>query len=170
MSLHRAAPRSLAAVAYIPDGHEGTRLTLEVMRRLVKEWRANPEMIAFARSLVEGVQEKNFREEAAAVHAYVRDQIRYTLDPNEVETVQAPNVTIETGHGDCDDKSVLVATLLEILGHPARFAAIGFAPDVFEHVYVETKIGADWIGVETTEPVELGWQPQGFVSKMLRHI
>lgn len=167
--LHRAAP-AVAFLGFIPDGPEGIRITLEVMRRLVREWRTNPEMIALARSIVAGIAEKNFTAEASALQAYVRDSIRYTQDVNEIETVQSPEITLQTGHGDCDDKSVVLATLLEAVGHPARFVAVGFEPDNFEHVYVETLIGREWIPAETTEPVALGWEPEGVVSKMRRHV
>jgi transglutaminase-like putative cysteine protease len=68
--------------------------------------------------------------------------------------------------GDCDDKSVLLAALLESIGHPTRFVAIGFQPDDFEHVFVETKIADRWISLETTEPVEIGWMPQHIRARL----
>lgn len=168
--LHLTAPEPRAYLGAIPDGPEGVRVTLELMRRLVREWRSNPEIIALARHIVSSVAQKDFTGEVSALQNFVRDSIRYTQDVNEVETVQAPNITLQTAHGDCDDQSVLLATLLEAVGHPTRFAAIGFEPDNFEHVYVETLIGRNWESAETTEPVPVGWMPEGVVSKMVRHI
>lgn len=81
------------------------------------------------------------------------------MDPVNVERIQTADKTLELAAGDCDDKSILLASMLEALGHPTRFMAIGFEPNVFTHVYVETKIGNDWIPLETTEPVPMGWEP-----------
>ncbi len=56
--------------------------------------------------------------------------------------------------------------LLESIGHPTRFVAVGFRPHNYSHVYLETKIGNTWLGLETTEPVEVGWQPKGVMARM----
>jgi hypothetical protein len=40
-------------------------------------------------------------------------------------------------------------------------------PGTFTHVYVETRIGDKWIGLETTEPVAMGWKPRGIVARMV---
>lgn len=144
----------------LPDGPEGTRATLEIMRRLVRQWRLNPELRKLAENIVAGVPEKDFHGEANALFLFVRDKIRYVQDATDAEILKAPDVLIETGQGDCDDKSVLLAALLESLGHPARFVAIGMdGPEDFTHVYVETKIGSDWISLDPTEPVDMGWSP-----------
>lgn len=154
----------------IPDGPEGVRVTLELMRGLAKAGRINPEVRATADGLVRGLGQQDFTGEVNALFQYVRDQIRYIQDPNDVERLSAPEITLADGSGDCDDKAVLLASLLESIGHPARFVAVAFTPDNFEHVYVETKIGARWIPLESTEPVQMGWEPPGVVGKMLRHI
>ncbi len=64
---------------------------------------------------------------------------------------------MEYRKGDCDDQAVLIASLLESIGHPTRFIAIKtstFGPYV--HVYVETRIGNKWFPVETTENWPMG--------------
>lgn len=165
-----ALPR--AYLTGISDGPEGIRETLDAMRAIVREWRVRPEIRSLAESLIAGVPEKEFGLEAAALHAWVRDSIRYTQDVNEVETLKTPDVLLASRQGDCDDKAILLAALLESIGHPARFVAIAFEPDQFEHVYVETRVGPawNWVAAETTEPVEFGWRPQGAISRMVRHI
>lgn len=129
------------------------------MGRLVKGGKKTLPVRQTALSLVAGLDQKAWIDEAKAIHAFVRDKIRYVRDIRGVETLQIPEKTLEFGQGDCDDKSVLVASLLEAIGHPTRFVAIAANPDSYYHVFVETKIGNKWVGVETTEPVELGWQP-----------
>jgi len=106
-----------------------------------------------------GCNQKDYSCEARMLYRFVRDSIRYVQDVNEIETVQEPQKTLEFGAGDCDDKATLLAALLESIGHPTRFVAIGFEPGIFSHVYVESRIGDSWVAMETTEPVEMGWEP-----------
>jgi transglutaminase-like putative cysteine protease len=167
------APRASLLMG-MPEGPEGVRFTLEIMRRMVKKFRTDPAMRALAESLVSDLPSKDYAAEVRRLFYFVRDQIRYTQDVNEVETLKTPAATLETKQGDCDDKSALLATLLETLGHPARFVAVGFAPEDFSHVYVETYVGKSWLALDATEMVEPGWSPysgaQPILARMLWHI
>ena len=143
----------------ISTGVEGVRETMALMRSIVRKGKADPAVIVKARSLTAFAGAKDWRAEVAALHRYVRDSIRYVMDPNGVETLSTPARLIEIGAGDCDDKATLLAALLEAVGHPTRFVAIGLSGGTLDHVYVETKIGDTWIPLETTEPVEAGELP-----------
>jgi len=66
---------------------------------------------------------------------------------------------LSRGTGDCDDKAVLLASMLESIGHPTRFVALAFKAGKYSHVLVESKIGNKWVALETTEPVRIGWYP-----------
>jgi len=143
----------------ISTGVEGVRETMMLMRSIVRQGKSDPKVITQARSLVDSVPLKDWRGQAVAIHRYVRDHIRYVMDPTGVETLSTPARLMEIGSGDCDDKVTLLAALLEALGHPTRFIAVGFSPGELSHVYVETKIGDAWIPLETTEPIEAGALP-----------
>lgn len=128
------------------------------MRNIARRYRSNPDMVEAARHIVQGVPQKDWLGQVKKIFYFVRDRVRYVLDPNEVETVSTPDyllANMEAG-GDCDDKSVLLATLLEAVGHPARFKAVGFEGGALTHVYVETKIGERWIPLDTTETLDAG--------------
>jgi transglutaminase-like putative cysteine protease len=116
-------------------------------------------VIVKARGIVDFLAPKDWTGQVKAIHRYVRDQIRYVMDPAGIETLSTPMRLIEIGAGDCDDKSILLASLLEAVNHPTRFVAIGMSGGTLEHVYVETKIGDEWIPLETTEPMEAGILP-----------
>jgi len=137
------------------------------MGRLTKDAKKTLPIRQTALYLVNGERQKDWTEEVNRIFEFVRDRIRYVRDVRNVETLQTPEKTLEFKQGDCDDKSMLLAALLESIGHPTRFVAIGFKPGHYAHVYVETKIGANWIGLETTEPVDMGWQPKGVVSRLV---
>ena len=149
----------------IPNGKAGILATLKEMARLA---RLGKRMFAVHRAALARTRQCNQKDyacEAAALHQFVRDSIRYVQDPIDVERIQSPDKTLELAAGDCDDKAILLASLLESIGHPTRFIAIGFEPGVFSHVYVETKIGDVWTAAETTEPVEFGWEPDASVVR-----
>lgn len=128
----------------------------------------NPEIRSLALSLIRGHSQKDWTSEIKSLHNFVRDNIRYVRDVRGVETLHTPLKLLELGQGDCDDKSVLLATLLESIGHPTRFVAIGFAPNRYDHVYVDTRLRDVWVGLETTEPWPVGRTPKG-VTKMIHY-
>jgi transglutaminase-like putative cysteine protease len=140
------------------------------MRSIARQAKKRLPVVELARSLVRHLPPKDWAGEVEALHRFVRDEVRYVRDVRGVETIAIPEYTVATGQGDCDDKGVLLASLLEAIGHPARFTAIGFKPNAFNHVFVETKIGPQWIALETTEPVEMGWRPGKFASIMYKYI
>lgn len=145
----------------IPDGPEGVRVTLDIMKGLVRKWRADPEMIAFANAITAEAPPKADRQIVNLAFEWVRDRIAYRNDPNGVELLRAPDVLIQTGYGDCDDKATLLSTLLEALGYNTRFVVIGFEPDNFSHVYNEVQLGprGAFIALDSTENVPMGWSP-----------
>lgn len=154
----------------IPSGVGGVIATLDEMVKLARSGRRALPIRLAALNAVSEVPGKSYREEARAIQHYVRDRIRYVKDIRDTETLSAPEQTLEFGQGDCDDKSTLVAAMLESIGHPTRFVAVAFRHGIYEHVYVETKIGRNWISVETTEPVDFGWEPRGVVSRIVRNV
>lgn len=162
-------PRSYV-LAGLPFGRDGTRMTLECMKRFVKQSRTDPRILDLARSIIENISQKNYYAEAEALRAWVASNIRYTQDVYDVETLQSPIVTLETRHGDCDDQATLLAALLNAAGHEAKFVAVAVGrPDEFDHVLVETKVGERWLPAETTEPVTLGeypWMDGEVLSRM----
>ena len=149
----------------IPDGPEGIYITLRHMRRFIRDGKIKPVIREKAMQLTSHLHPKDWVGEVQAIHKFVRDDIRYIKDITNVETVAWPEYTLEKRAGDCDDKVVLAGALLESIGHPTRSVAIGFIPGVYCHVLLETKIGAKWVTVETTEPVEVGWQPKNTLAK-----
>lgn len=139
--------------------------TLRVMRTLTRNGRAHPVVRLTAQQLVADLPEKDAGAEIQRIQACVRDEIRYVKDIRNVETVQAPEVTLELGSGDCDDKSVLAASLLEAIGHRTGFLAIGFRPGELSHVMPEVKVGPYWVSLEVTEPARPGWMPRGVAER-----
>lgn len=156
-------PPATARLGKLPDGVEGVRATLRIMTRLARDGKTVVRPVAL--QLTQNLKQRDFGAEIDALFDFVKNRIRYVRDIHQIETLQAPERTLQLKAGDCDDKAVLLAALLESIGHPARFHAIGFRPQHFQHVYVETKIGGGWIPLETTED----WEP-GRAAPAVSHL
>jgi transglutaminase-like putative cysteine protease len=165
-------PETESRIIQIPDGVAGVDATLAIMSELVHQYQDNDELRAVARDIISVVPSKSYSAEARMLFYFVRDEIRYTRDPNRFELVQSPDKTLAFAHGDCDDMSVLLATLLESVGHHTRFFAAGFNGGPIEHVWVETKIGGRdgnrWFAMDATERgLDFGQRPSGITETVL---
>lgn len=155
----------------IPSGREGIKVTLQRMSRLVRIFKKDPGVREVAAALVRSLPQYDRVGEVKALQEFVRDCIRYTNDITRVETVQTPKATLQLGIGDCDDKSTLLAALLESIGRPTRFAAVGFTEGGgHSHVLVEVLTRRQrWVPLETIKPVEAGWGPANVKRVMVAH-
>jgi transglutaminase-like putative cysteine protease len=156
-------PMPVHTLRSIPSGDAGVIETLKEMRSIVRAWKVAPVILQRATEIIRPCGGKDWSCQVRRLHAFVRDRVRYQLDVRDVETIRTPELTLRERVGDCDDKSVLLASMLEATGHPTRFIALGFGPPPapYSHVLVETRIGDEWIAAETTEPWPLGQKPQG---------
>lgn len=172
------AQRERVRVADIPEGNNGAIATLRVMRDFANEANLDPSQLIRGKALelVSGLPPRQWFAEIRALHAFVRDSIRYVRDPVDAELVQTPEATLRIGQGDCDDKATLLAALLKSIGHPARFVALDLTGDGFSHVLVETKISStgedakDWMPLETIIDVAPGWYPKGVQKRYVRSV
>lgn len=154
----------------LPPGRAGTRKTLKLMSKIVKKDKKLDAVRTIALNTVSNLAEKNYTAEAAALLEYVQNNVRYVRDIRGVETLHDFEALCQYWQGDCDDKSILLASLLESIGHPARFVAVSFDGRHFTHVLVQTKIGRDWVWCETTEHWPLGKPPPGIKKIMIQDI
>jgi len=157
----------------VPSGNAGTALTLKEMARLARSGAKDPGVIQVASSLVRDLPQYDRVGEIRALHGFVRDSIRYTNDPTDLELLRTPRAILEMGVGDCDDKSTLLASLLRCIGRPSRYVAVELRGlHGFSHVFVETPLGRKWVPLETIKPVPAGWGPPRaqVTRRMVAHI
>lgn len=148
------------------------------MRNLVREGKKNPLVRQTALLLIEGLPQKFHIGEIKRLFNFVKNRIRYVKDIRGVETLHSPEVLLKLKQGDCDDKSILLASLLESIGYQTRFVAFGFQPPIklstgkfktrnYSHVLVEVFYKGKWISLETTENVRPGWKPKNTKSVLI---
>lgn len=108
------------------------------------------------------LKQKDWRGQIEKIFEFVRDKIRYQRDIHGVETLHFPEIILEQGQGDCDDKVILLGALLKSIGYPVKLIAVNFEhrPEhVYTHVFLEVKLGNRWIALDASEPVPVGWRP-----------
>jgi hypothetical protein len=75
-------------------------------------------------------------KQARKIYEYVRDEIHYMRDPLLFEDIQSPTTTLKRASGDCDDKAVLLCSLLLAIGfETALFFADTDGDNIPDHVY-----------------------------------
>jgi transglutaminase-like putative cysteine protease len=161
-------PGFSVTLARIPDGHAGIMRTVGLMRALVEEWKVDAQVMNTAAQLIARAPQFDTRAELEAVFRFVRDRIRYVMDPVGVESVATPIATMRRGIGDCDDQCVLLGALLESVGHPVRFVIGDFDGTGFSHVWLQAfdRDAMQWVDMDPIKPgAPLGWRAPGLLSE-----
>jgi transglutaminase-like putative cysteine protease len=137
------------------------------MKTLINQYKLNPTIRLLALKLIEKLPQKDFYAEIEALYSFVKYDIRYVRDIKRIETIQTPVKTLELRAGDCDDKVILLGALLSAIGVKTRLVAVGFEPENYSHVSIEAEYHGKWLNLETTEPVNMGWQPDNIKAQMV---
>lgn len=147
------APASPAKLLQLGEGPA----TVDRFIAELKRFKIDPgELVAVRRAalgLVKDLAPNDDEAEVRTLWKYVRDQVRYVRDVRGVDTLQSPRTTLELMQGDCDDKSLLLASMLETIGYSTRFAVSATQPrGSYNHVYVEAFVPrlGKWIALESS--------------------
>jgi Transglutaminase-like superfamily len=161
------APSGIFLVQPLLSGDAGVEQTINEMRGLVDEALHDPSIIRLAKDIVRAVPAFDDVREAEGLYNWVRANVRFTKDPVNKENLYPPAELLKIRSGDCDDISMLLATLLMAVGYPARLmtvAASQGSPEDFSHVYVEGEVPAgsgNWIAMDPARfDSEFGVAPQ----------
>lgn len=158
-------------------GLDAVRDTLERMCAIVRKYRTDMNTINLASAILSNAGIRDSRKEGPrlirSLQSWVRDKIIYMPDPDEVEMLQTPPRTVDRGMGDCDDKAILLATLLSTVGLKTRMLGVGFenTDGQYSHVMTSVKFGTGWMPLEVIVPgANPGWWPPGVVCLMARTV
>jgi transglutaminase-like putative cysteine protease len=153
----------------IPGGVRGVSATLSLMRQCAEQAKTSPEIRQLALDIVRYVPQHDDFAEVSALSNWVRDNIRYTRDIHNIETLHTPEKLLELQQGDCDDKACLLAALLMSIGYPVEFAVFSYNGAYYDHVAVAAMLPrlGETVILETTEPVEAGEVVPGFTKLTL---
>lgn len=161
---------------WLHKGKQGSLQTAAQMARLVREDTVrDTELQRFAAQLLinNGLDSHSpKRDIIAAIFAYVK-QIKYIHDPaGSFDHIQSARKTIEKGFGDCDDLSVLLATLLAQVGLTPRFVLARYKAGSkgYDHVYVDVDLPLDQGGRVALDPSSArrgaGWESLQSIERL----
>jgi hypothetical protein len=138
-----------------------TDQTIKRMFELVGSAVTDPKFQDLVYQIVGGLPAKDYQGEVRTILNWVKQNIRYTKDPYGVELVQDPWTTINRSRGDCDDMSILISAMGEVLGNPSHFVTVSTRPDREPgHVYSELNVKGRWLALDATVPgSSVGWKP-----------
>lgn len=131
-----------------PGGVAGNMHTIKVMRQVAHDLKGHPTIRALALAILNyyGVKSQDYVDEAKAIGKYVQNKVQYVKDPLGIEQLHNPIMLIEqiqrgVARGDCDDMSLLIATLLLSIGHQPYFKIVRFnsTSGSYNHIYVVDK-------------------------------
>lgn len=109
------------------------------------------------------IAERDRWAEAVAVFGWVRAHVRYTGDAYGIDTYQTGRRTLELRAGDCDDFTILIASMLLVIGHPVRLKSIELVQQPepgFSHIYPQVLVGThqEWRALDASSSRVPGWE------------
>lgn len=129
----------------LPRGVNANLETVEIMKRVARKRATHPQVRELALNILRfaGVKSQQYLDEARAIGEFVRKKVRYVRDIDGVEQLHDPVTLIDQlrrgfAMGDCDDMSLLIATLLLSIGHKPYFRIVryGNKSGPYHHIYV----------------------------------
>jgi hypothetical protein len=140
------------------------------MAQLTNESIAQSQFREAALQIIGTVNAANQAGAIIGIREFVRSHMRLVADPGELlikpDRLLRDIYTQGWTAGDCDDASMLTASLLGSIGFNVRFRAIGPRGDgSYEHVFCEVLRPANppkWVAIDTTVTyVHGGWYRNG---------
>jgi transglutaminase-like putative cysteine protease len=164
-SMYLRSPRKPRIyIGRIPKGYAGTRTTCDYIIQLIKEGAKDFWVRQHAIDILieNGVRSKDYLAEIKTLFEWVKRNIRYTRDIHRVELLHSARRMLELQAGDCDDMTILLASMIKSIGHPVRLVLVGFNPlkkKLFSHIYLEAFCKGLWIPMDATMNRPMGWAP-----------
>lgn len=142
LNLDRDVPQVI--MQPLSGGISGNYETVTYMQNIAHKWKANPLVRALATEAVKDLPSHEYAAEARAVGEFVQKRVRYVQDPLGVEQLTMPDTMSDqilrngSTQGDCDDQSLLTATMLLALGHEPRYRLARYhgTSGPYNHIYV----------------------------------
>lgn len=145
----------------------------QALWNVVRKYTGHPQLIDWAARFIKaaGVPERDPAAFARALQRYSQQHIRFFRE--RPERFASPLRTLQWGLGDCDDKTIFIATVLRSFRIPVRAKFIRFRVRPKEggrerqvsHVFPEVKVGGKWLALESVHPWAMGDSPEARARK-----
>lgn len=161
------------------QGDAGVAQTIRLMRDVIDAGVTDPDVNTAAIQILQAAGVPNFDRAAKAKAIYDRfswPNFLYVEDPvgpfGPKETIRTARTLLRLSAGDCDDYTILIASLLGSIGIKTRavtVAADPSAPEEFSHIYPEAEIEpGKWIAMDAARPgAQFGLPAQYYFRKRI---
>lgn len=107
---------------------------LHYLRGIVDTWRGSPLIRNLAIEIIKSTntESRDKKAQALVIGQHVQNAIYYVHELP--ERFQTPAETLRLGAGDCDDTTVLTASLLESIGIPSQLVAMKWGEE-WKHIF-----------------------------------
>lgn len=149
-------------------------LTVRGLEEISRIYNKNDPQIKFAADRIAASScDENTVCYAKALYYFVRDNIKYVPDPNEMEYIEAPGIVLKTGAADCESGSILLLNMLESIGIDGQLALIP------GHAFIRIKLDSaiekykndGWIYLDwTCGSCGFGEVPYGNLNEGIRYL
>jgi hypothetical protein len=159
-------PQQVLYRATLQSGDAGTAQTIEKIRELLNDAWGDPNVAAYAGSLLYNwdVAQHDPMAEARAVWLDAKT-FHFANDPFTKEVLHPVWQLLNTRVGDCDDINALVIPgLLGAMGIESRLVTIAADPrdpTAFSHIYAEANVNGQWVPLDAARPrAQFGLAPE----------
>jgi len=134
------------------------KTTVGNILRLIREGRANPRIREAAIGAIRaaGIPFTAYPLVIKTIAQFVRQNVMYVSDPPRVDEVYPALKVLDLGGADCEDQSVLAASLLESLNLnlPVKVVIVSKTGQLWDHVFLRVGYPPEnpihWMSVDTT--------------------
>lgn len=144
-------------------GDAGVQQTIRLMRDVIDAGVTDPDVNTAAVRILQYAGVQNFDRVGklkALYEAVSWPNFLYVEDPvgpfGPKETIRTARTLLKLRAGDCDDYTILLASLAGSIGirtHAVTVAADPSAPDEFSHIYPEAEVNpGEWIALDAARP------------------
>lgn len=149
---------------------------INFLANLAEKGSENPVIYGFTRKLLNGdvkgypkVQSYDSIGEVRRIFEWVRDNVSYRNHVKNRDSYQSAERTLELRTGDCDQMSVLLASMLATVGYDVAYRIIAAKEDMpFHHIYVLVGMPkhnpSKWIALDATENTNTNAAPSDGLS------
>jgi transglutaminase-like putative cysteine protease len=121
---------------------------------IIQDYTGNPVLVEFAAKLIKlnNIPARDEESLARYIQLFVKKDIKFFREYP--ERWQSPLQTLALGLGDCDDKTILVASILRSFRIPVKLVFLRFESKDgkrYSHVYPKAKINNRWFALETVQ-------------------
>jgi len=138
----------------IPDDEDGIRYEISRMIDFAQEFSGDPRLREPATRIISKCRARNQKCEVNALYKWVCKNTRFVQDPYNKEMLSTPYKMLRDidthgmAHGDCDDLSTFLATMISSIGVRPRFRFGGNHEQGIHHVWVQAEIDGKWYDLD----------------------